>query len=256
MSDDFLDKVVLVTGAASGIGLATAERFAADGAKVVISDINTKTGQAVADRLNGLFVQSDLSQRADCQSLIKHVAEKFGSIHILVNNAGFQHIDPIDQFPEDTWDRMLALMLTAPFLLTRYAWPYMKGQSWGRVVNIASIHGVVASPYKAAYISAKHGLLGLTRTAALEGGPLGITVNAICPAYVRTPLVENQIAAQAQNRGISEDEVIENVMLAPAAIKRLIKPEEIANMVAFLCRDEASSMSGSPIMMDLGWTAT
>ncbi len=255
MADDFKDKVVVVTGAAGGIGLAIAERFAADGANVVISDINAETGMAAAETLKALFIQGDLSRRINCRALIARTIEEFGTVNILVNNAGFQHIAPIDEFPEDTWDKLIALMLTAPFLLTRYAWPYMKDQGWGRIINIDSIHGVVASPFKAGYISAKHGLLGLTRTTALEGGPLGITVHAICPAYVRTPLVESQIAAQSATRGISEDEVIENVMLAPAAIKRLIQPEEVANLAAFLCRDEASAMSGSPVMIDLGWTA-
>lgn len=255
MADDFKDKVVVVTGAASGIGLACAERFAADGANVVISDINAENGLAAAERLNALFIQGDLSRRADCKALIAGAVQEFGTVHILVNNAGFQHIDPVEAFPEDTWDTMIALMLTAPFLLTRYAWPYMKKQQWGRVINIDSVHGVRASPFKSAYISAKHGMLGLTRTTALEGGPHGITVNAICPAYVRTPLVENQIADQARTRGITEDEVIEGVMLKPAAIKRLVEPEEVAALAAFLCRDEASAISGSPVMIDLGWTA-
>ncbi|MCB0211141.1 MAG: SDR family NAD(P)-dependent oxidoreductase, partial [Anaerolineae bacterium] len=175
------DKVAVVTGGASGIGLAIAERFAGDGGKVVISDINAQAGQATADRLDGLFVQGDLSQRADCRRLIDRTLETFGTVHILVNNAGFQNIDPIEDFSEDKWDTMIALMLTAPFLLTRYAWPSMKEQGWGRIINMSSIHGVVASPFKAGYISAKHGLIGLTRTTALEGGPHGITVNAICP---------------------------------------------------------------------------
>jgi len=256
MSDNLMqDKVVVVTGAASGIGLAVAERFAAEGAKIVISDIQAEAGSAVAQRLNGLFVEGDLSRRTDCKALIYHAIEEFDTIHVLVNNAGFQHINPIDEFHEDIWDKMIALMLTAPFLLTRYAWPFMKKQKWGRVINIASVHAVRASPFKSAYISAKHGLLGLTRTTALEGGPHGITVHAICPAYVRTPLVEKQIAAQARTRGISEEQVVEEVMLKPAAIKRLVEPAEVAGLAAFLCRDEASAMSGSPLMIDLGWTA-
>lgn len=256
MGDNVIqDKVAVVTGGASGIGLAIAERFAADEAKVVISDINPEAGQAAADRLGGMFVQGDLSQRAACQMLIDRTVEAFGTVHILVNNAGFQHIDAVEEFPEDTWDKMIALMLTAPFLLTRYAWPYMKQQKWGRVINMSSIHGVIASPFKAGYISAKHGMIGLTRTTALEGGAHGITVNAICPAYVRTPLVENQIADQARTRGMSEEDVIQNVMLEPAAIKRLIEPSEVAALVAYLCRDEAGVISGSPIMIDLAWTA-
>lgn len=256
MTDKFLqDKVAVVTGAASGIGQAIAERFTADGARVVISDVNAEAGAVTAQRLNGLFVQGDLSRRADCKALIERTLEAFGTIHILVNNAGFQHIDAIDEFPEDTWDKMIALMLTAPFLLSRYAWPSMKAQQWGRIVNMGSIHSVIASSYKSGYISAKHGLLGLTRTLALEGGPHGITVHALCPAYVRTPLVENQIADQARTHGISKEEVIQDIMLKPAAIKRLIEPYEVANLTAFLCRDEASAMSGAPVMIDLAWTA-
>ena len=162
-------------------------------------------------------------------------------MHILINNAGFQHIDPIEVFPEDTWDKMLAVMLTAPFLLTKYVWGSMKTRGWGRIVNVSSIHGRVASPFKSAYITAKHGLIGLTRTAALEGGEHGITVNAICPAYVRTPLVENQIADQARTRGISTEDVVEQVMLEPAAIKRLITPEEVAALVVYLCSEAAGA---------------
>jgi 3-hydroxybutyrate dehydrogenase len=150
---------------------------------------------------------------------------------------------------------MLALMLTAPFLLTRYCWPSMKKHKWGRVVNIASIHALVASPFKAGYISAKHGLIGLTRTAALEGGEHGITVNAICPAYVRTPLVDSQIADQARANRMSDDEVIEKIMLAPAAVKRLIEPQEVADFVAYLCGDAAGTITGAALTMDLGWTA-
>ena len=251
----FQDKVAVVTGGASGIGLAIAERLAADGARVVIGDIQADSGKSEAARLGTLFVEGNLSRRSDCRTLMDQTLEAYGTVHILVNNAGFQHIDPIEDFPEETWDTMLSLMLTAPFLLTKYAWPSMKAQGWGRVVNIDSIHGLVASPFKSAYISAKHGLIGLTRTTALEGGGCGITVNAICPAYVRTPLVENQIADQARTRGISPEEVIENVMLEPAAVKRLIEPEQVAELVAYLCSDAAGVITGAALTMDLGWTA-
>ncbi len=255
MSNTVHDKVVVVTGAASGIGLAISEHFAANGAKLVISDINAETGAPVAERVGGVFLRGDLSRRADCKALIERALDAYGTVHVLVNNAGFQHIAPIPEFPEDTWDTMIALMLTAPFLLTRYAWPHMQGQQWGRIINIASVHALRASPFKSAYISAKHGLLGLTRTIAREGGPHNITAHAICPSYVRTPLVEQQIVAQAGTRGIGEDEVIEQVMLAPAAIKRLIEPGEVAELTTFLCSDAASAMSGGAIPIDAGWTA-
>jgi len=249
------DKVAVVTGAASGIGLAITERLAADGAKVVIGDMNAEAGQAVADRLGGLFVEADLSRREACRGLIDRALEEYGTVHVLVNNAGFQYIDPVEDFSEDKWDRMIAVMLTAPFLLTKYAWPAMKAQGWGRIVNMGSIHSKVASPNKCGYTSAKHGLLGLTRTTALEGGPHGITVNAVCPAYVRTPLVENQIGDQARTRGISEKDVVEKVMLDPAAVKRLIQPSEVASLVAYLCSDEAAVVTGAAWEIDLGWTA-
>ena len=248
-------KVAIVTGAASGIGLACAERLAADGMKVVLADMNEKAGAEHAGRLSGDFIHADLSQRSGCRNLVDQALKKHGAVHVLVNNAGYQHVSPIEDFPEDQWERMLALMLTAPFLLTRYVWPQMKKQKWGRVVNIASIHALIASPFKVGYIAAKHGLLGLTRTAALEGGEHGITVNAICPAYVRTPLVDNQIADQAKANRMSAEEVIEKVMLAPAAVKRLIEPAEVAACVAYLCSDAAGVITGSAMTMDLGWTA-
>jgi 3-hydroxybutyrate dehydrogenase len=247
-------KVAIVTGAASGLGKAIAERLAADGAQVVVADISEK-GAAVAAAIGGLFVRGDQSKRADCKALVDAALAKHGTVHILVNNAGFQHVSPIEDFPEDMWEKMQAVMLTAPFLLTRYCWPAMKAQQWGRIVNISSIHGLIASPNKAGYIAAKHGLVGLTRTAALEGGACGITANAICPAYVRTPLVDNQIADQAKTRGIPEAEVIEKVFLEPAAIKRLIEPAEVADFVAYLCSPAAGVITGSALTMDLGWTA-
>jgi len=248
-------RIAIVTGGASGIGLACAERLAADGMKVVIADMNEKAGTEHAKRLAGEFVYSDLIQRKGCRNLVDETLKKHGTVHVLVNNAGYQHVSPIEDFPEDQWERMISLMLTAPFLLTRYCWPAMKKQKWGRIVNIASIHALIASPYKVGYISAKHGLVGLTRTAALEGGEFGITVNAICPAYVRTPLVNNQIADQAKANNMSSADVIEKIMLAPAAVKRLIEPAEVAGFVAYLCSEAAGVITGSALTMDLGWTA-
>jgi 3-hydroxybutyrate dehydrogenase len=250
-----MTKVAIVTGAASGIGLACAERLAADGMKVVLADLNEQAGAGHAQRLGGTFVAADLTAREGCRRLVDAALKAHGSVHVLVNNAGFQHVSPIEAFSEDQWERMIALMLTAPFLLTRYCWPAMQKQKWGRVVNIASIHALIASPFKAGYISAKHGLIGLTRTAALEGGEHGITVNAICPAYVRTPLVDGQIADQAKANNMSPAEVIEKIMLAPAAVKRLIEPHEVADFVAYLCGEAAGTITGAALAMDLGWTA-
>ncbi|NJN17013.1 MAG: 3-hydroxybutyrate dehydrogenase [Oscillochloris sp.] len=249
------EHVALVTGGASGIGRAIVERFRHDGHKVALIDRPGSQGEALAAELGALFVGADLAQRSDCRAAVETVRSRIGPIDILINNAGFQHIDAIEEFPEDTWDTMIAVMLTAPFLLTRYVWPDMKARTWGRIVNIGSIHSLRASPFKSAYISAKHGVLGLTRTAAVEGGQYGITVNLIAPAYVRTPLVENQITDQARTRGIPPEDVVEKVMLEPAAIKRLIEPAEVADLTAYLCSDAAGSMSGSVFEMALGWTA-
>ena len=249
------ERIAIVTGGASGIGKAVAEALADSGDRVVVADLNEAAGKEFADTIGGYFVEADLSQREDCKRIVDETLSHYGGVHILINNAGFQHIDPIEVFPEDTWDKMLAVMLTAPFLLTKYVWGTMKTRGWGRIVNISSIHGRVASPFKSAYITAKHGLIGFTRTAALEGGENGITVNAICPAYVRTPLVESQIADQARTRGISIEDVVEQVMLEPAAVKRLITPEEVAALVVYLCSDIAGAITGVDWAIDLGWTA-
>ena len=250
-----MKKCAIVTGSASGIGRSIAETLANDGCDVVIADINENEGVQTAEEVGGLFVKSDLTSRESCRQLIEKAVTQYGRVDILVNNAGFQHVCPLEDFPEDKWDQMLSLMLTAPFLLTKYAWPYMKERRWGRVVNIASVHGLVASPYKVAYVSAKHGLLGLTRTGALEGGEHGITVNALCPGYVRTPLVEEQIADQVKSHGINEDEVVEKVMLKTIAIKKMIEPNEIAELVSYLCSQNASSVTGASWTIDCGWTA-
>lgn len=248
-------RVAIVTGAASGIGRACAEGLAGAGYHVAVVDRAGGEGPQVAEAIGGFFIPAELARREECRRVVDTTLEVFGRVDVLVNNAGYQHIDAIEVFPEDRWDDMIAVMLTAPFLLTRYAWPDMKERGWGRIVNIGSIHSLRASPFKSAYISAKHGLLGLTRTAALEGGAHGITVNLIAPAYVRTPLVEKQIADQARTRGIPEEQVIERVMLEPAAIKRLIEPEEVAGLVLFLCSDAGATMSGSVYELGLGWTA-
>ncbi|NUQ37496.1 MAG: 3-hydroxybutyrate dehydrogenase [Caldilineales bacterium] len=252
---DLSTRTALVTGAASGIGRACALALAEAGARIIAADIDAAGGEAVAAAVGGLFLPTNLAQREACQALARAALAQGRPVDILVNVAGFQHIDPIQDFPEEKWDTLLAVMLTAPFLLTKYLWPAMQAQGWGRIINLASVHGLVASPFKSAYITAKHGLIGLTRTTALEGGPHGITVNAICPAYVRTPLVERQIADQARTRGLSEADVIERVMLEPAAIKRLIEPEEVAAMALYLCSDAARGITGAALTLDLGWTA-
>ena len=249
-------RTALVTGAASGIGLAVSQALAADGVKVVMADLNQATGQAEADKIGALFVLADLSKQADCRALVDAALTKFGRVDILVNNAGVQHVAPIEEFPEEKWEFMIALMLTAPFRLTKYVWPGMKQNNWGRIININSVHGLIASPFKSAYISAKHGMTGLTKTAALEGGKFGITVNSICPAYVRTPLVDNQIADQARIHNIPPEQVVEEIMLKNAAVKRMIEPREIGDLVLYLCSDKAACFTGSSLTIDCGWTAT
>lgn len=250
------NRIAIVTGAAGGIGRAIATALTDAGHTVVIADRQADAAAAVADELNGLAVAVDLAEAQDCRDLVNKTLSTYGRVDILVNNAGYQYIAPIDEFPEAVWDNMLAVMLTAPFRLTKYVWGSMKTHRWGRILNIGSIHSVVASPFKVAYISAKHGLLGLTRTTAREGGEFGITVNALLPAYVRTPLVENQIADQARTRGLSPEEVLDQVMLGPAAIKRLVEPEEVGALAAYLCSDMAGAITGADWTIDLGWTAS
>ncbi|MFC4425869.1 3-hydroxybutyrate dehydrogenase [Deinococcus navajonensis] len=248
-------RAALVTGGTSGIGLAIARRFQQDGLQVAVLDLDRPAARAVAAEHGLGFVGADLSRRDECRRAVTEAVGLLGGLDILVNNAGFQHIDPVADFPEDTWDTMLHVMLTAPFLLSKYAWPHLTRSGQGRIINVASIHGHVASPFKSAYISAKHGLIGLTRTAALEAGEQGLTVNAICPGYVRTPLVEGQIADQARTRGITAQEVEQKVMLEPAAIKRLLNPEDVAALASYVASPAAWGMTGAVLDLDLGWTA-
>ena len=237
-----------VTGAASGIGRAVAGRLAAAGAAVTVLDLDREAAERVAGPIGGEALQADLSDYGVLDAL------EFEA-DIVVNNAGVQHVAAIEEFPPEKFSMMMRLMLEAPFRLVQKALPGMYERGWGRVINISSVHGLRASPYKAAYISAKHGLEGLSKVIALEGGPKGVTSNTICPAYVRTPLVENQIADQARTRGISERDVIEKVMLTGPAIKRLIEPEEVAELAAFLCTEQASFITGASLTMDGAATA-
>ncbi|MCH8207098.1 MAG: 3-hydroxybutyrate dehydrogenase [Chloroflexi bacterium] len=248
------DKVALVTGAASGIGRAIAEAFSRRGARVLVHDIR-ETGLEVAEEIGGAFLQADLSDMAQTRGLARRALEAEGRVDILVNNAGFQHMSAVEDFPEETWAQLVQVLLVAPFQLTKHLIPGMKQRKWGRIINMSSIHGLVASPYKSAYVSAKHGLVGFTKTVALEAGTDGVTVNAICPTFTRTPLVEAQIGEQARILGISEDDVVEQVMVASAAIKRLVEPEEVAALACFLASEDARSITGAALTIDAGWTA-
>ena len=245
---DLTGRSALVTGAASGIGRACAERLARAGASVTVLDLDGDAAKKVAEGIGGEPLQADLSDY-EVLDYLEVDAD------IVVNNAGLQHVAPVEEFPPERFSLILRIMLEAPFRILQKALPGMYEKGWGRVINVSSVHGLRASPYKSAYVSAKHGLEGLSKTVALEGGPKGVTSNCINPAYVKTPLVEKQIADQARIHGISEDEVIEKIMLTEPAIKRLIEPEEVAELVVFLCSKEASFINGASIVMDGGWTA-
>jgi len=250
------DKVALVTGAASGIGLAIARDLAERGVRVTLSDYDVEAGQAAAAELpGGRFSAADLSDPEASRWLVTDTVAAMGRVDILVNNAGIQHVASITEFPEEQWRLIIEIMLTSPFILTKAALPGMYERGWGRVINIASVHALRASPYKAAYVAAKHGLLGLTRVTALEGAEHGVTCNAVCPSYVRTALVEKQIADQARIHGIPESEVVEKIMVAEAPIRRLLEPAEVARFAGYLCSDDAAGITGSAQTIDCGWTA-
>jgi 3-hydroxybutyrate dehydrogenase len=241
-------RTALVTGAASGIGRACALRLADDGARVVLVDIDAEAVTALAADLGGKAVPVDLADAGCLDSLDLDV-------DILLNCAGVQHVAPVDDFPPQMFALLLRLMLEAPFWLVRGALPHMYRRGYGRIVNISSVHGLRASPFKAAYVAAKHGLEGFSKVVALEGAGRGVTSNCVSPGYVRTPLVEAQVAAQAERHGLAPAEVIERVMLAPSAVKRLIEPAEVAAAVAYLVGPDASFVTGTSLVLDGGWTA-
>ena len=233
-------RAALVTGAASGIGRAIAERLDADGWGV--------HGVDLAD--------GDLSTREGNRAVVDAALDRFdGRLDAVVASAGFQHVSPLAEFPEDRWDALVGVLLTSPFLLAKYAWDALAAGGDGRFLAVASVHGLVASPFKAGYVAAKHGVLGLVKVLALEGASVGISASALCPAYVRTPLVEAQIADQAAAHGLPEERVLEDVILAPQAVKRLLEPAEVAEAAAFLLGPGGRSVSGAPLVMDFGWTA-
>jgi 3-hydroxybutyrate dehydrogenase len=244
-----MPQVALVTGAASGIGRAIAARLEGDGFEVLAVDLEPD-----ADGPGKPF-GADLTTREGNRDAVEAALEAFGGLDVVVANAGFQHVSPVAEFPEEQWDTLIALLLTSPFLLAKYAWSALAESEAGRFIAVASVHGLVASPYKAGYVAAKHGVVGLVKTLALEGADAGILATAICPAFVRTPLVENQIGDQAKAHGIPEERALEDVVLAPHAVKRLIEPDEVGELVSFLTGPGGRAFTGAAIPMDLGWTA-
>ncbi len=244
-----MGEAALVTGAASGIGRAVAERLVEDGWNVLAVDLVPDPDGP------GEPLAADLTTREGNREAVDAARRRFGRLDAIVPNAGFQHVAPIESFDEDRWDALLALLLTSPFVLARYAWPALRASGNGRLVVVASVHGLVASPFKAGYVAAKHGVLGLVKTLALEGAGDGIRASAVCPGYVRTPLVERQIADQARAHGVPEERVLEDVLLAPQALKRLLEPAEVAEAVAWLLGPAGTSFTGAPLILDGGWTA-
>ena len=256
-----MTKTAIVTGSTSGIGLGIARALAGAGYTVVVNsfsdDKDDQAATAEVARAGGkaVYRQADMSKPDDCRALVAWTAKEFGSVDVLVNNAGIQHVAPVDEFPVEQWDRIIAINLTSAFHTTAAALPLMKARKWGRVVNIASAHGLRASPFKSAYVAAKHGIVGLTKTVALETAEAGITCNAICPGYVLTPLVEAQIPDQMKAHGMSREDVVKKVMLAKQPTREFATVEQIGALTVFLCSDAAASITGAALPVDGGWTA-
>lgn len=257
-----MTRTAIVTGSTSGIGLAIAHRLAAEGCNVVVNSFSdTAQDHAVAETIaarhgvRAAYVKADMSKSAECRALVAAAAERFGAADILVNNAGIQHVAPVEAFPVEKWDAIIAINLSSAFHTTAAAIPLMKAAGWGRIVNIASAHGLVASPFKSAYVSAKHGIMGFTKTVALEVARDGITCNAVCPGYVLTPLVEAQIPDQMKAHDMDRETVIREVMLEKQPTKEFVTVEQIAATVSFLCSEAAAQINGTHISVDGGWTA-
>lgn len=255
-------KTALITGSTSGIGQGIAEELAADGCNIVLNgfgdldQIETLcTRIAHSNDVTVYHDGADMSEPGAIERMMMRAVRDFGAVDVLVNNAGVQHVAPIEEFPVEKWNAIIAINLAAAFHTIRHALPAMKQRRWGRIINVASAHALVASPFKSAYVAAKHGIAGLTKTAALEAAEHGITVNAVCPGYVRTPLVEKQIPDTAKARGISEEEVVRDVLLAAQPTKQFVTVEEVAKLTAFLASDRAASITGAVIPVDGGWTA-
>ncbi|MGB0683458.1 MAG: 3-hydroxybutyrate dehydrogenase [Magnetovibrionaceae bacterium] len=258
---DLSNKTVIVTGSTSGIGLGIATGFAEAGANVVINGLNNpEKGKETAKGLSGhggevLFDCADMSKPDEIVALVERAEERFGSVDVVVNNAGIQVVEPVEDFPPERWDLLMAINLNAAFHTVRSAIPGMKMRGWGRIINIASAHGLVASPYKSAYVASKHGIVGFTKTVALEVAEDGITSNAICPGYVLTPLVEKQIPETAEARGITEEEVKRDVLLSAQWTKKFVTVEQLAGVALFLCSEAAENITGIALPVDGGWTA-
>jgi 3-hydroxybutyrate dehydrogenase len=255
-------KTALVTGSTSGIGLGIAEVFAAQGANVVLNGLGDaaeiESLRARLARQHGVTIAydgADMSRPGDIEAMVKGTIDRFGALDILVNNAGIQYVSPVEEFPTGKWDAIIAINLSAAFHAIRAAVPAMRKRGWGRIISVASAHALVASPFKSAYVAAKHGVAGLTKTVALEVAEAGITVNAICPGYVLTPLVSRQIPDTARARGISEDDVVKNVLLAAQPTKKFVTVEQVAAFAAFLAGDSAASITGAVLPIEGGWTA-
>jgi 3-hydroxybutyrate dehydrogenase len=253
------EKIALVTGAASGIGFEVAKEFAKEGAAVVISDVNLEAAEAAAAKLKeegfeSIAAACDVTKEDQIIQTIESVQKQYGRLDILVNNAGLQHVSPIEEFPTDRFEFLIKVMLTAPFVATKHVFPIMKKQNFGRIINMASINGVIGFAGKAAYNSAKHGVIGLTKVAALEGAEHGITVNALCPGYVDTPLVRNQLADLAKTRNVELERVLEQVIYPLVPQKRLLSVQEIADYAVFLASDKAKGITGQAAILDGGYT--
>jgi 3-hydroxybutyrate dehydrogenase len=261
-STELIAKTVIVTGSTSGIGLGLARAFAQAGTNVMLNGFGSitdieRTRSAIEETfgIKTAFSDADMSKVEDIGRMIEEARKVFGKVDVLVNNAGIQHVEAVESFPVAKWDAIIAINLSSAFHSIRSVVPEMKARKWGRIINIASAHGLVASPFKSAYVAAKHGLLGLTKTVALETAEYGITVNAVCPGYVLTPLVQKQIPETAKARGISEEEVIRNVLLQAQPTRQFVTTEQIAALCVFLCTNAAASMTGVAIPVDGGWTA-